>query len=348
MNITDLPVGVKKQSPLELLMAMSQSNGDLWSHVNQDYVFRENLISDCERLADAAYIDGDTTSLTEIHTILSHIYDADFSSANISTVDSETQPIFRDIAARLEDKMLKHEYSKISSEEIESYPHDGDDYVKWLKKMISNHESSVHPLYNDYIAKEASSEDIAFYLAQETNLDPRFDDILALMQVGTHGAEKMEIANNYYDEMGNGDPKEVHTYLFAKALSALGIDKKYIQENMLLDALISGNLSSCISLSRRHYFKSVGYFGVTEYLAPRRFKHVVSAWNRNKLPEENIIYHKLHIEIDTVHAKGWLNNIISPLVNHDPAIGREIALGAMIRLNSSEQYLDALHDKFLA
>ncbi|MBL4670802.1 MAG: iron-containing redox enzyme family protein [Arenicella sp.] len=285
-------------------------------------------------------------SLDELHQSLAFIYDHDFSSASIEHVDSDKLPIFRDVASVLEESMLGYERSLISTEEIESYPEQGDEYVKWLKKMISDHQSSVHPLYNQYMAESATASDLALFLAQETSLDPRFDDILALMQIGTQGAEKLEIANNYYDEMGNGNSEEVHTVLFAKALKELNIDEKYINDNMLLDSIVAGNLSSCLSLSRRHYYKSVGYFGVTEYLAPRRFKHVVAAWNRNNLPPESIIYHKIHIAIDTVHARGWLNNIIAPLVNQSPAIGREIALGAMIRLNSSERYLDSLNSLF--
>ncbi len=85
---------------------------------------------------------------------------------------------------------------------------------------------------------------------------------------------------------------------------------------------------------------------MTEYLAPRRFKHVVKAWKRNGLPEAGIVYHDLHIGIDTVHAKAWLNKVIAPLIDRDPRLGEEIALGAFIRMNSSQRYLDQLLEVF--
>jgi hypothetical protein len=190
--------------------------------------------------------------------------------------------------------------------------------------------------------QHATRDDIAFYLAQETNLDPRFDDILALMQIGTEVGQKLEIAKNYFDEMGNGELNLVHSRQFNAALQALDVNEAFIAGNMLLDARISGNISACLVLSRRHYFKAIGYFGVTEYMTPRRFKHVVEAWRRNRLPPEGVIYHDSHIIIDVQHANGWFNNVVAPLVSSDPAIGREIAIGAMLRLNSSERYLDAL------
>ncbi len=328
------------------LKEVSRANSEIWRQINDDSEHRSIIRERAKALANRAYSNNEQEALKEMHKTLAFIYDHDFSSSDIETVDNDTQPVFRDVASVLEEAMLRFERSNIPDSEIDSYPHSGGEYVRWLKKMITDHESSVHPLYNEFMAKSAGPDDLALYLAQETSLDPRFDDILALMQLGTHGAEKMEIANNYYDEMGNGNPEEVHTFLFAKALNELNVDEQYIQKNMLIDSIISGNLSACLALSRRHYFKSVGYFGVTEYLAPRRFKHVVSAWKRNNLPEAGIIYHDLHIGIDTIHAKGWLNNIIAPLVDQNPKIGKEIALGAMIRLNSSERYLDSLSHSF--
>lgn len=248
----------------------------------------------------------------------------------------------RDLTSSFESEMLRYEYSHIEEADISDYPEDGKEYVKWLQQVISDHASSIHPLYNEYLSKEANADELAYYLAQESTLDPRFDDILAYMQVGTSAKEKMEIASNYWDEMGNGNPEEVHTKLFARAMKDLNVNQSYIQEHMLYDARVSGNLSSALALSRRHYYKAVGYFGVTEYLAPRRFKHVVKAWRRNGLPDAGIIYHDLHIRIDTVHAKAWLNNVIAPIVDKNPVLGREIALGAIIRLNSSERYLDTM------
>ena len=313
-----------------------------WSRANADYSFRKEMHDDCQALLCAAYQNDNRPALTRLHEVLGFIYEQDFGINDPSRVDCETQPILRDIASTLERGMLEHEYRLIREETINSYPKSGFEYTRWMRSLISAHRASAHPLYKVYMLEKAGAEDLKFLLAQETNLDPRFDDILALIQVGTRGGEKMEIANNYYDEMGNGKPEEVHAHMFAAALQALGIDERYVRANMLLEGRISGNLSACLALSRRHYYKAIGYFGVTEYLAPRRFKSVVTAWRRNNLPETGSKYHDMHIKIDASHARGWFTNVIMPLVDKNASLGREIALGAMIRLNSSERYLDAL------
>ncbi|MCY4044261.1 MAG: iron-containing redox enzyme family protein [Cellvibrionales bacterium] len=311
-----------------------------------DHEARKKIIDCANSLVDSAYTQGNKEHLVLIHKVLSQCYDQEFSIPSHENINADRRAVFSDICGIFETAIIDAEAKEISESSITGYPTDGQEYINWLHKLIGAHTSSIHPLYNKYIAKFADAEDLAFYLAQETTLDPRFDDILALMQIGTGPSEKLEIASNYWDEMGNGKQEDVHTRLFSKALDAVGVTDAFIKENILDEAIISGNLSACFALHRRHYYKAVGYFGVTEYLAPRRFKHVVKAWERNNLPEKGIEYHKLHIHIDTVHAKAWLNNVIAPLVEKDPRLGREIALGALIRLNSSERYLDIMLDHF--
>ncbi|AQA16542.1 hypothetical protein BV401_28695 [Streptomyces malaysiensis subsp. malaysiensis] len=236
--------------------------------------------------------------------------------------------------------MLEHEFGQIPEELLSGYPTGGKEYVRWLKALIQDHPASTHPMYAEHLPTVATAEDIRFLLAQETSLDPRFDDILAVMQLGATGAEKMEIAANYWDEMGNGEFADVHTTLFSQCLTSIGVDQDYVEQNLLPIAKECGNISAGLALSRRHYLRAIGYYGVTEFLAPRRFRQLVTAWDRLGLPPEGKIYHDIHINIDAHHAAGWYKNVIGPVVERDPAAGREVALGTFVRLNTSAQYLD--------
>jgi hypothetical protein len=328
------------------LLAMFGARAESWARANADYLLRRELHSVATGLVRDAYQRHSHVALERLHAVLALIYERDFSSALPGSTDCETQPILRDLAAVFEKGMLQDELRRIRPPSLDDLPRSGPAYVRWLKKTISAHTSSIHPLYDSFLNERAGREDIAFYLAQETNLDPRFDDILAMLQIGLEVGQKLELAKNYFDEMGNGHADQVHSHMFRTALDELGVDASFVQSSILLDARISGNISACLALSRRHYFKAVGYFGVTEYLAPRRFKHVVEAWRRNGLPEVGSAYHDLHIVIDTKHASGWFDNVIGPLVESSEEIAREIAVGAAIRLNSSERYLDALYGFF--
>jgi hypothetical protein len=325
------------------LLAMTPGE---WDHLNSDFTFRASLAASCDELVAAAYGNGDPVALARIHDALALVYDQDFRVTELDRVGCESQPILRDIAARLERAMLDSEVGLVPDGLVTGWPTDGREFVRWLKAIIVNHPASRHRLYQNFLKDDATVDDFRFFMAQETNLDPRFDDILALMQVGTDGAEKMEIAGNYWDEMGNGTSGDVHTAMFAETLTAIGVDQDYVAANLLSEARISGNLSAALSLSRRHYYKAVGFFAVTEYLVPRRFKCLTEGWRRNSLPEPGIRYHDLHIGIDAVHASGWFKNVVAPIVEKNPETGREIANGAMMRLSSSLRYMDALMEHF--
>jgi hypothetical protein len=306
-----------------------------------DTALRHKVIDHCIQLKHQL-AGGDAERLDDLHRVLALIYDYRFSVPAVDTLHIDVGPLFADIASILEAAILEVELNAIDPALLDDMPADCADFSEWLRRMISKHPAANHPFYQEYLRDSAGVEGMKLFLAQETTLDPRFDDILALMQVGTSGAEKMEIAKNYFDEMGCGDDEGVHTYLFGKALQALDIDQAYIRSVLLPDALVCGNLSACLATNSRHHYKAVGYFGVTEYLAPRRFKNLVAGWRRLALPEYGLAYHDLHIRIDAMHGKAWFDNVIQPQVEQEPRLAREIALGALIRLNSSARFLDAL------
>lgn len=320
---------------------LNSMRSEVWQAVNRDYELRARIADECHVLARQAHGPGGVAAHQVVHDVLTAIYQRDFSHPATSESDCETQPVLRDIAAIFEQAMLDYEIALIQ-DGAAGYPLDGKDYVAWLKRIVAGHPASRHPFYRPYLQEYGTRDDVRFLLAQETSLDPRFDDILALIQLGTGESEKIEIAANYWDEMGNGEATNMHGALFAKALAALEVDDRYIKDNLLLEAKLCGNLSAALSLSRRHYFKAIGYFGVTEYLAPRRFRSLILAWRRLGLPAEGVRYHDLHVEVDAGHAAGWFKNIIEPAIDRDPRVGRDIAIGTLIRLSTSERYLDAL------
>jgi len=312
---------------------------------NRPYVtegaLRQEVLEQCRTLQNLAQA-GDRAALDYLHRVVAAIYDYRFSVPDADTVEIDVAPLFADITSLFEPLMLDTEVRSVTQDTLSAIPQDGAQFLEWLKTTMSEHPAGVHRFYREFLRDHADTESVRTFLAQETTLDPRFDDILALLQIGTSGSEKMEIAKNYYDEMGCGEDSGVHSYLFSKALRALDIDAAYIERALLPDSRISGNLSACLALSPRYHYKALGYFGVTEYLAPRRFKDLVAGWRRLGLPAEGIEYHDLHIRIDAVHGKAWLDNVIRPLIERDPRVAKEIALGAMIRLNSSARYLDTL------
>lgn len=63
-----------------------------------------------------------------------------------------------------------------------------------------------------WLSREAGRDEVRAFLALEGGPDGGFDDLVAC-QIGLSGSAKLEMATNYWDEMGNGDADEVHTVL---------------------------------------------------------------------------------------------------------------------------------------
>ncbi|MEY9943836.1 pyrroloquinoline quinone (PQQ) biosynthesis protein C [Kitasatospora sp. GAS1066B] len=222
---------------------------------------------------------------------------------------------------------------------IDQAPAEPRAYLSWLKQLAREHRVYKHPYYHEFVRNQATTDDLRNYVMQESVVDGRFDDLLAMMQVGTAGAAKMEIAANFWDEMGNGDHEQVHTHLFNKIFEVFDIPDSELESALTANSLLNGNLAVMLCRYRTLYPEAVGYLGMTEWMAPDRFVQVVHAWERLGLPEVGITYHKLHITIDSQHAQGWFHNVVLPAAESEQ-MRRAIARGILWRLNASAAYLD--------
>ncbi|TCO62861.1 iron-containing redox enzyme family protein [Actinocrispum wychmicini] len=252
---------------------------------------------------------------------------------------AEGSVLLHEITRMLETATTTAEDLMITPGMLDSTPSEPKAFLSWLKDQVREHRAFKHPYYAEFIRDEAQEADLRKYVIQESLVDGRFDDFLAMMQIGTAGASKMEIAGNFWDEMGNGDPEQVHTYLFNKIYEVFDISPEEMEDELTASDLLGGNLAVLLCRYRHLYPEAVGYLGMTEWLAPDRFKNVVHAWERLGLPKVGITYHRLHITIDSQHAAGWFHNVVIPSAG-SPAMRRGITRGSMWRINSSARILD--------
>lgn len=282
---------------------------------------------------------GDQRAAFAQQYLLNKIYG--LSMALSTTLNAEASVAVHALTRQLEKDTIAEQDSYIDEAQIGSSPDDPDAFVPWLKAIIRNHRVFKHPYWHEFMRNEAQPADLRHFVLQESSVDARFDDLLALMQVGTDGPTKMEIANNFWDEMGNGEPEMVHTELFNNIIEHFEITELELAENLSTSALLGGNLAILVCRYRHLFPEAVGHLAVAEWLAPDRFSQVLHAWRRLDLPPKGIIYHELHIGIDAHHASGWFANVVKPLAT-DPVARRAIARGALWRADSSARYLDGI------
>lgn len=220
-----------------------------------------------------------------------------------------------------------------------------EEYIDYLKQLIGDHSSFNHRFFTEFVAKFASKEDLRFYLAQESS--PRFDDLLALIQIGNPMPMKMELARNYWDEMGKGNFNHVHAAMFAKVLQYFDVTTEYALEKVLVSSLVSDNLSAMLAIYRENYAYAIGFLAVTEYCVPLRFNYFIKGCQRLGVCNDVLAYHILHTDIDGEHAEGWFREIVVPMIKRSPDIANKITEGALLKLNSSTYFFDGILEHLL-
>lgn len=307
----------------------------------EDEQARARLFSEVTEYCEQAYKRDDARSLFVVQQVLAKIYDLHMNIPGPDEKRPESSLTLAGVRNLIERYFLEYEESRIPASTWKTIPQEPAAYVDWLLDIVRQHPAHRHPLYEEYLQSCATMENLREFMIQETTIDSRFDDFLALVQVGTSGGVKLEIATNYWDEMGNGDAAKMHTAMFDRTMECLGVSPD-MRGNLTTEALVCGNISLMLSLRRMHFYKALGYFVVTEYLAPRRFEQVVTAWRRNGLNQEGTEYHLAHVSIDGDHASHWFENVILPVMRKSPEAAYDITRGAIYRLNTSQRYLDTV------
>jgi hypothetical protein len=283
------------------------------------------------------------------HKVLSNAYESHFDI--FALLDRNATELANEVAIiyEIEQKILNDEDKHINLEKCpDAYGSNGaEHFVAKIKSLIKNHRSAKHEFYESFLPNFASKDQVAYYLAQETLQDPRFDDFIASLQIGLPIHVKMELAQNYWDEMGNGVYSKVHTVMFDKVLEEIGNTKEFSIRCRSLGGLLCGNLSALLALRKNLIFRAIGYFSTIEYLFPKRCLSLMAAWKRLELNDSVMEYHREHVSIDAKHAAGFFKNVIQVLVEINPACAKEIYWGVCVRLNSSDRHMDEMLNKFL-
>ncbi|GBQ18762.1 hypothetical protein AA12717_0030 [Gluconacetobacter sacchari DSM 12717] len=292
------------------------------------------------KLVKKGFYEGDNESQLQLHRILNSIYRVLTVVPDPGAETLEGTPYIESIRSTIEKGFIDWLNDTCVLNGI-VVPGETS-FANWLWQFVETHPAATHQAYFEFLANRATIEDLRFYLVQESAIDASTDDFLASLQIGAPGEAKMEIARNYWDEMGEGDPNFLHSTLFSDALGAFSISNMEAENALTLEALICGNLQQMVGLRRNLFHIGVGYFGATEQLVPKRFEALKRGWERVGLNPSAAKYHMLHIEVDGGHSEGWYQNVVAPLSKRSEQVRREITTGALYRLVTSHIYLDKL------
>jgi hypothetical protein len=208
-------------------------------------------------------------------------------------------------------------------------PRDVAGFVDWFRALETYGPGQHDPLF-DWLASRADAADMNWFLEQEAAGEAGFDDLVALTQVKLPTSAKLELARNYWDEMGRGNEGGMHGPMLERAVNALGLNPAI--EATEWESLALANTLTAFATTRRYAWHAVGALGAVELTAPGRVSKVGQGLKRLGHPPVVRKYFELHAALDVKHAEDWIANALVPLIEEDPGRAPFIAEGALMRL----------------
>jgi hypothetical protein len=210
-------------------------------------------------------------------------------------------------------------------------PQDPDGFVAWFEALAEQGPGQGDPLF-PWLAEEASLEQLRWFLRQEVAGEAGFEDLLALTQVKFPRVAKLEMARNFWDEMGRGHASGMHGPMLERL--ALALDVTAPVEAITAEPLALGNLMLTLATNRHYAYHSIGALGVIELTAPGRSAYVNQALARLGVAAHERQYFALHATLDKQHSAAWNAEVLAPLAAEDPRTTRAMAEGALLRLTA--------------
>jgi hypothetical protein len=208
-------------------------------------------------------------------------------------------------------------------------PSDPDGFIGWFEALKENGPGQGDPLF-PWLAETADRDQIRWFFEQEAAGEAGFDDLVAMTQVKLPDGPKLELARNYWDEMGRGNPRGMHGPMLTTVAQALDVEPRI--ENTVWESLALANAMTAMASTRQYAWHSVGALGAIELTAPGRSKLVAKGLRRLGLSDRERRYFDLHAVLDDKHSEDWNREALRPAVEEDPRRGRAMAEGALIRL----------------
>ncbi len=191
------------------------------------------------------------------------------------------------------------------------------EFVAWFENLEHTGPGQHEPLF-DWLAETATTEEMQWFLTQEVAGEAGFEDLVALTQIQMPTTAKLELARNYWDEMGRGKAGGMHGPMLADLADALHLHAQATP--IVWQAQALGNLMMALAC-HRHYAYRLGVSGDV-----RR-------------------YYAIHATLDVQHSQAWNREVIATLCI-EPGVARAIAEGALLRLQAGADCFAAYRAHF--
>jgi hypothetical protein len=224
------------------------------------------------------------------------------------------------------------------AEACAAVPRDPNGFVAWFEALKQDGPGQGDPLF-PWLGEHATLEQMRWFLTQEAAGEAGFDDLVALAQIKLPSQAKLELARNYWDEMGRGNEGGMHGPMLEKTVAGLQLEPRI--DETAWQSLALANTLTAFATTRRYAYHAVGALGVVELTAPTRVRHVADGLRRLGVEPRLRKYFELHAQLDVQHSQAWNQEALRPLVRDNPDCAPLLAEGALMRLICGQRCFEA-------
>jgi hypothetical protein len=235
----------------------------------------------------------------------------------------------------LEVEVIESERAAIR-ERAATAPTDPDSFIGWYEELATSGPGQNDPLF-PWLATTATVEQMRWFLRQEVAGEAGFEDLVALSQLKLAEQPKLELARNYWDEMGRGNAGGMHGPMLSRLAIAVDLASLEASVPIVWESLALGNIMLGLAANRRYAYHSLGALGVIELTAPGRAVHVNAGLKRLRIASHARHYFALHATLDVKHSAAWNAEVLRPVVASEPGAAHAIAEGALLRLEAGRR-----------
>jgi hypothetical protein len=131
------------------------------------------------------------------------------------------------------------------------------------------------------------------------------------------------------DEYGGGNAESMHSVLFAKTMSALGLDTTYgaYLGRLPASTLATVNLITLFAMRRRWRGALVGHLAGFEITSPQPNRRYGNGLRRLGYEGDATEFYDEHVEADSVHENIAAYDLAGGLARQEPGLGGDIIFG---------------------
>jgi hypothetical protein len=186
------------------------------------------------------------------------------------------------------------------------------------------------PALSTYIQRQATVEEVREFVVHRSAYQLKEADPHSWAIPRLTGAPKAALIEIQTDEYGGGRPEWIHADLFARAMTGVGLDRRYGAYLELIPGvtLATVNQMSLFGLHRRLRGAIIGHLALFEMTSSIPNRRYADGLRRLGFDGEATLFFDEHVEADAVHENVAAVDLAGGLVRQDPSQAAPILWGA--------------------